>query len=608
MNSLHRHTSERGVGMPRPGRPAAKAALIYALFAGLWILFSDRVLEFFLPDAALLSRAQTAKGWLFVAVTGVLLFLLVRRYLRRQAAEAGRFRQLIDGAADAVYVSDMHGRLVEINQHACRVLGYTREELLELTVEDVDAGTDKEQTMRQWRGVLPDTSFQVVSEHRRKDGSLFPVEVNASILPGVDGVGGTLVIGFARDITDRLRMEAERDRLVRDLTTSNRELLRARNYASNIIDSMPSILVSVDAEGRITDINRAALEALHRERVDVLGRPVAEIIPDFGARMDDFRKALVERNPVRRAKEQIRAGGGTRYGDVVIYPLVANGVDGAVIRVDDVTDRVRAEEMLVQSEKMLSVGGLAAGMAHEINNPLGIIMQAVQGTLRRLDPKLPLNVEAAREAGVDLDAVHRYLEARQILLYLDSILDSGARAARIVSSMLDFSRRSDSAMAPNDLNRLVERALELAAQDYDLKKRYDFRHIRLVRDLDESLPPVPCTASEIVQVLLNLVRNAAQAIAESDLRGEPPTLTVRTRCEDGEAVLEVANNGDGMDEATRRRVFEPFFTTKPEGVGTGLGLSVSSFIISVNHGGAFDVDSAPGKGARFTIRLPLVRL
>jgi signal transduction histidine kinase len=170
--------------------------------------------------------------------------------------------------------------------------------------------------------------------------------------------------------------------------------------------------------------------------------------------------------------------------------------------------------------------------------------------------------------------------------------------------MLDFSRGGETRKTPVFLAGLLDRAVELAAHDYDLKKRYDFRDIRIQREFDADVGPVSCVAGEIEQVVLNLLRNAAQALAGDGAEPEP-VITLRLRREGSHAVVEVEDNGPGMEEAVCKRVFEPFFTTKEVGVGTGLGLSVSYFIVTNHHDGAMSVESAPQQGARFTIRLPL---
>ncbi len=272
---------------------------------------------------------------------------------------------------------------------------------------------------------------------------------------------------------------------------------------------------------------------------------------------------------------------------------------------DDVTERVRIEEMMVQSEKMLSIGGLAAGMAHEINNPLGVILQALQNIFRRVSPDLPANIRAAEECGIALTSLRQYLEQREILVFMEDIRQSGQRAAEIVANMLSFSRKADGGGSPADLAELLDRTVLLAGSDYDLKKCRDFRQIEIVREYEPGLPPVVCQAGKIQQVFLNILRNGAEAMMAIKDPGRRPRFVLRVAQDQGMVRVEIEDNGPGMDEATRRRVFEPFFTTKPPGSGTGLGLSVSYFIIAEDHGGAMVVESNPGVGTRFIIQLPL---
>jgi signal transduction histidine kinase len=283
---------------------------------------------------------------------------------------------------------------------------------------------------------------------------------------------------------------------------------------------------------------------------------------------------------------------------------VTNGVEGAVIRVDDVTDRVRMEEMMIQSEKMLSVGGLAAGMAHEINNPLAGILQNTAVLENRLFGDLPANRSAADAAGTTLSTIRNYLELRKLPTMIDNIRMSGNRAASIVKNMLSFARKSDRIISSHDLGTLLDQAIELAQTDYDMKKRYDFKQIGIVREYDPSVAAVPCEGSKLQQVFLNILKNGAEAMAGITNEQVPPQLILRVMNEGVWVRVEIEDNGPGMDENTRRRIFEPFFTTKPVGEGTGLGLSVSYFIVTENHGGKMHVQATDGGGTRFVIRLP----
>jgi signal transduction histidine kinase len=186
---------------------------------------------------------------------------------------------------------------------------------------------------------------------------------------------------------------------------------------------------------------------------------------------------------------------------------------------------------------------------------------------------------------------------------LEALESAGQRAAKIVNNMLGFSRKSDAHFSSQNLVQLLDEACELASSEYDLKKNYDFRNIAIIRDYDNTVPEVVCDANQIQQVLFNLITNAAQAMADGAHK-RSPRLTLRLAPDGKHVRIDVEDNGPGMDEETRKRVFEPFFTTKEVGVGTGLGLSVSYFIVTENHGGTIEVDSAPGRGARFIIRLP----
>jgi len=384
------------------------------------------------------------------------------------------------------------------------------------------------------------------------------------------------------------------------------EVRHLKNYLANIIDSMPSLLVGLDSEGRVTQWNRQAETSTGISATEAMGKQFTELAPDFTPWIEQLRSEIQQRRSASLEKLLIEKGGERRFYDLMLYPLIANGVEGAVVRIEDVTERTRIQELMIQTEKMMSVGGLAAGMAHEINNPLGIITQAAQNIERRISPDLPANQQAAAESGIDLDCLAVYFERRQIYQFIASIREAAARASRIITNILSFSRRAEAALQPASLADIMEQALELAANDYDLKKKFDFRGIEIIRDYQPDMPQVPVVATEIEQVLLNLLKNAAQAMVANPPERKP-RITLRIRQKERYAVIEVEDNGPGMTEEVRRRVFEPFFTTKEPGIGTGLGLSVSYMIITQNHKGMIEVASQPGNGACFTVRLPLRR-
>ncbi len=413
--------------------------------------------------------------------------------------------------------------------------------------------------------------------------------------------------------TNKVPMRDSQDRIIgvlgtyQDITERKaalEELQRLRNYLFNIINSMPSVLVGVDVKGRVTQWNKQAERLTGISYDSARQQPLETVFPQLIDEAGHIRRAIRDRQVIRDPKIVRRTDSGVRYEEVTIFPLQANGMEGAVIRVDDVTERVRLEEMMIQSEKMLSVGGLAAGMAHEINNPLAGILQNAAVLENRLLGTLPANAAAAEAAGIDMNRLRQYLAKRNIPDMVKNIRDSGNRAAEIVRNMLSFARKSDRIVSTYDLGRLLDQTIELVSTDYDMKKRYDFKQINIIRRYDPTVAAVPCEASKIQQVFLNILKNGAEAMASAPDDAHPPTFILELRDQDPWVRVEISDNGPGMNETTRRRIFEPFFTTKPIGEGTGLGLSVSYFIITENHGGKMDVESAGNRGTRFVIRLP----
>jgi PAS domain S-box-containing protein len=395
--------------------------------------------------------------------------------------------------------------------------------------------------------------------------------------------------------------------MVNAIQKSNYELNEVRLYLKNIFDSMPSILIGVDTDGKVTQWNMEAEKVTKLSEKDAYGNSIEKLMPQFSVYLQNIQEAIKEKRPKKFEKVNYTVKGETRLYDIVVYPLISNGVKGAVIRVDDITARAQFEEIMIQSEKMASVGGLAAGMAHEINNPISGIMMAAQNILRRVSNKLDKNIQVAQEVGTDIDSIVRYMEKRQIPSMIDGILEMADRASKIVSNMLNFSRKSKSEMVPEDLVDLVDKTIDLAAKDYDLKKQFDFRHIEIKKEYAPLLPKVTCIATEIQQVILNLLKNAAQAMSHKTYINDKPAIKISIFQKHDMVIVEIADNGPGMDEHVRKHIFEPFFTTKDVGIGTGLGLSVSYFIVTNNHGGTIEIKSQKDKGSTFIIKLPILR-
>jgi len=383
-----------------------------------------------------------------------------------------------------------------------------------------------------------------------------------------------------------------------------------QNYLFNIINSMPSILIGVNKEKIVTQWNYQAAIEIGLEAEAAVGKAITKVFPRLSNNIELIDQAIRIREIKTRLKQRYIKDGKTRYEDLIIYPLVTNGIEGVVIRIDDATEQVQMEEMIVQSEKMLSVGGLAAGMAHEINNPLAGMMQTASVMGHRLtDLETIANIQAADAAGISMEAIHDFMVARDIPRMIATIKDSGQRVAELVENMLSFARKTNANILPHDPVELLDKTLGLAATEYDLDKQYDFKTIDIIKEYEDNLPQLNCESPKIQQVLLNILRNGAQAMQEKynqNIDYKPQfILRIRRDADPGMLRIEIEDNGPGMDSAICKRVFEPFFTTKPAGLGTGLGLSVSYFIVTENHGGNISVASIPGVGTNFIISLPL---
>ncbi|MCP5326329.1 MAG: HAMP domain-containing protein [Oceanospirillaceae bacterium] len=397
---------------------------------------------------------------------------------------------------------------------------------------------------------------------------------------------------------------------IKQRISAEQDISDLQQYLNNIIESMPSAIIAIDAGIHIIQCNSAAQELFNVQADVALQKPLQTICSHLQEYYEPIRYSVDDQQLLKIERIKLHSDNTTRLFDLTIYPLKNSENPGAVIRIDDVSQQVRMEEVLVQNEKMMSLGGLAAGMAHEINNPLGAIIHTLQNMNRRLDQKLPKNIETALAVGTDIGSIRAYLSERGIFSFIDNIREAGERASQIVSNMLQFSRQSHKDLHPQDIHQIIERALSIASNDYNMTTGYDFKRIELLKDFEFNLPLVPCIPSEIEQVIINILKNAAQALNEYGNQKEFDMdwfarIEIHTYLEHGQAVIEIADNGPGMDEETRKHIFEPFFTTKDVGAGTGLGLSVSYFIMTSHHNGAMQVSSQLGQGSIFTLSLPL---
>jgi PAS domain S-box-containing protein len=368
--------------------------------------------------------------------------------------------------------------------------------------------------------------------------------------------------------------------------------LRVRErWFSTTVRSISDAIVTVDLAGKITFMNPAAETLLAIGLADAKGRSAGDVLHllDADARPDEntsLDRALRERRPVEMREAVLRdAAGSSKVIEDSAAPVIDAGeVLGAVMVFRDVTEQKRLQKQLELADRLASLGTMAAGVAHEVNNPLSVVIANAEFVKERLgnSPREPLSNEVDDR---------RIAECTMALQELSS---AAGRIAQIVSDLKDFSPPQRLAPGSVAVRDAVEWAIRSTA--------HELRHrARVVTRLGE-VPRVDADETRLGQVLVNLLINAAHAIAPGAAASNEVSIATRTD-DEGRVVIQVTDTGSGMPPEVLKRIFEPFFTTKAVGVGTGLGLSICHGIVA-SMGGRLDVESQVGKGSTFFIRLP----
>ncbi len=358
-----------------------------------------------------------------------------------------------------------------------------------------------------------------------------------------------------------------------------REIDDQRRFTAKVIDALPVGLYVIDRDYRIQAWNRkreTGTQGVPRE--EAIGRPIFEVLSrqprDLLRR--EFDEVLAS-GKMQVLEQESHTSGEIRHYRITKIPLRLNDdeVTHVIATGEDITEWKSVQRQIAQSEKLAAIGQLAAGVMHEINNPLatiGACCEAVSAVARDADPSV--------QAGIS-----EYVK----------IMDAEVqRCKRIVEGLLDVSRPRSGARAPTDVNKVVEDTLFL------LKHHERFKRVTLVRELAPDLPAVRANSEQLIQVFMALMLNAMDAM---DARGTLTVQTSRSETRADEVVVAFSDTGTGIPGQDIQKIFEPFYTTKPQGRGTGLGLSICYGIVS-DHGGRIEVDSQLGRGSTFRVILP----
>ncbi len=418
----------------------------------------------------------------------------------------------------------------------------------------------------------------------------------------------THVVVVSRDVTERKQAEEA--------------LHQAHAQTEQLLASIPSILIGVNADGCVTHLNRPAETAFGIHADDTIGRPFAEcgISWDWTAMMASINEGRRRQSPTTLSDvKYTRTDSKDGFLNITINPVAGNNnaPSGYLLIGQDVTQRKILESQLSQAQKLESIGQLAAGIAHEINTPtqyvgdnVRFLKDAFTDLAGLLDGYQTL-LDAARAAGIAPDTVAD-IEATQdeadVEFLLEEIpaaiaqsMEGIGRVTSIVQAMKEFSHPGVDHKTAINVNQAIESTIAVA--------RNEWKYVAdIVTELDADLPPVPCMASQFNQAILNMIINASHAIADANhgsQNGQRGTITVVTQRRDQWAEIRITDTGTGIPEAARDRIFDPFFTTKEVGHGTGQGLSIAHAVIVEKHGGTINFETESGHGTTFTIRLPL---
>jgi len=505
-------------------------------------------------------------------------YAIERQQLREALIESeSHYRLLADNAADVIWTTNMKWQITYVSPSIKRLLGHTAEETMKLTLKAILTPDSAEQARKAIQDQIeirtPRSQYPplvLTLEHVRKDGSTLWAEVMMSFLWDEDGKLSE-VLGVTRDITQREKVE---------------EMLhqREQDYLILLESTHDSILV-VDAETlKVVFGNRRAALMFGFDPVlhDVVGVNLLDFVhpEDREIAIKGFVEDLYQQE--RRQRYDVRAK--TKDGREIWVSALATriGFQGRVavlLSLRDVTkekrmedERQKLEEELLLAGRLAAVGELAAGAAHELNNPLA----AIQGFAQLLTKSTDLN-EATKK---DLDTIYR--EAQ--------------RAGKITQNLLFFARKHKPERRLISLNEALEKTLELRAHQMKVN------NIELSGQLQPDLPLTMADFYQVQQVFMNIIINAEQAMVEAHGKGK---LVVKTRIVGNSIQITFTDDGPGISEENLDRIFNPFFTTKEVGKGTGLGLSICHGIVET-HGGRIYAKSKLGKGATFVVEIPIV--
>ncbi len=496
-----------------------------------------------------------------------------------------RYRTLLENVGDTLFVHDLQGQILDANDLACSRLGYRLPELLTMNISQVIEYPSELQG-KPWQDHPLQNKQTFEALHLPRTGSSFPIEIR---LRHMELPGGRAILVLAQDISERKQVQTS-------LQQSEARFRKLSQEFHSLLNGIPDAIMLLSPDLEIIWANKGAAKLSNRDINGLTGEHCYQCImfSETACQICPVQDSFKD-GEVHTAKIQTPDG---RIWGVKAFPQfnANNQVSGVIELASDITDRMKLRDDTMRTSRLAALGELAAGVAHEINNPNGLILlnlgtlsEAITETLPILDAYAEQD-EDFRLAGLPYGRMRGELPA-----ILDEVQDAARRIKRTVEDLKNFARsRSSNDTEEIDLNHAVQTALRLV--DHTLRKTTRNLHIEFSSDL----PCIKGDGQAIEQVLVNLLLNASQALTDPD---QGITISTQNHPEKETISVAITDEGSGIAPEHLAQVTDPFFTTKRTQGGTGLGLSVSARIVK-DHRGSLDIDSKFGIGTTITVTFP----